>query len=105
MFLFAADEVGRVFRGPAGAFGPGVPLLFPAHFAGLRRRMPGRFVVDIGEALEKKMAAIACYESQFPPEKAERLDFIRVLAQQQGMAAGSRPARFWPARAFWARGT
>ena len=49
---------------------------------------PGSFVVDIGEALEKKMAAIACYESQFPPEKAQRLDFIRVFARQQGAAAG-----------------
>ena len=54
--------------------------LAPAH--------PGSFVVDIGEALEKKMAAIGCYESQFPPEKAERLDFIRAFAMQQGMAAG-----------------
>jgi N-acetylglucosamine malate deacetylase 1 len=46
-----------------------------------------RLVVDIGDALEKKMAAIACYESQFghAPETLER---FRVFAQQQGMAAG-----------------
>ena len=49
---------------------------------------PGSFVVDIGEALEKKMAAIACYESQFPPEKAGHLDGIRAYARQQGAAAG-----------------
>ena len=81
--LFAIDEVGRVFRGPESPCGPRVALLLslrppacPAH--------PGSFVVDIGAVLEKKMAAVACYESQFPPEKAERLDFIRVLRGSRG---------------------
>ena len=45
-------------------------------------------VVDISDVLEKKMAAIACYETQFPPVKAGHLDGIRAYAQQQGMAAG-----------------
>ncbi len=45
-------------------------------------------VVDIGDTLEKKLSAIACYASQFPPTKAHHLDNIRVLALQQGMAAG-----------------
>ena len=45
-------------------------------------------VVDIGDTLEKKLAAIACYASQFPPAKAHYLDNFRVFAVQQGMAAG-----------------
>ncbi len=45
-------------------------------------------VVDISDSLEKKMAAIACYETQFPPQKAQHLDRFRAYAQQQGMAAG-----------------
>ncbi|MEN6407679.1 MAG: PIG-L family deacetylase, partial [Thermoguttaceae bacterium] len=34
-------------------------------------------VVDIGDTLDKKLAAIACYESQFPPEKAHQLERFR----------------------------
>jgi bacillithiol biosynthesis deacetylase BshB1 len=45
-------------------------------------------VVDIGDTLEKKLSAIACYASQFPPTKAGYLDHFRVVALQQGMAAG-----------------
>ncbi len=45
-------------------------------------------VVDIGDTLEQKLAAIACYASQFPPTKAHYLDNFRVFALQQGMAAG-----------------
>ena len=44
-------------------------------------------VVDIG-MLEKKMAAIACYRSQFPPAKADVLERIRAFARQQGTSAG-----------------
>ena len=45
-------------------------------------------VVDIGDTLETKLAAIACYASQFPPTKAHHLGNIRTFAMQQGMAAG-----------------
>ena len=45
-------------------------------------------VIDIGDTLDKKMAAISCYQTQFPPAKAHRFDRIRVFAHQQGMAAG-----------------
>ncbi len=45
-------------------------------------------VVDIGDTLETKLAAIACYQTQFPPEKAQCLDRFRAFAVQQGMAAG-----------------
>ncbi len=48
----------------------------------------GAMVVDIGGTLEKKMEAIACYQSQFPPAKLHYLDRIRAFAVQQGMAAG-----------------
>lgn len=45
-------------------------------------------VVDIGDTLEKKLAAISCYASQFPPAKTHYLDHFRAVAIQQGMAAG-----------------
>jgi bacillithiol biosynthesis deacetylase BshB1 len=48
------------------------------------------FVVDISDELETKMAAIACYKTQFPPVKAEHLLRFRAYAEQQGMAAGFR---------------
>lgn len=45
-------------------------------------------VVDISDTLEIKLEAIRCYASQFPPHKAQSLDWIRTVAVQQGMAAG-----------------
>jgi N-acetylglucosamine malate deacetylase 1 len=48
----------------------------------------GSMVFDIGDVLDKKLAAIACYKTQFPPEKAQHLQRIRAFAEQQGMAAG-----------------
>jgi bacillithiol biosynthesis deacetylase BshB1 len=49
---------------------------------------PGVIVFDISDVLEKKMAAIACYRTQFPPAKAHHLRRFRAYAEQQGMAAG-----------------
>ena len=49
---------------------------------------PGTIVFDISDVLDKKMAAIACYKTQFPPGKAEHLKCFRAFAEQQGMAAG-----------------
>jgi LmbE family N-acetylglucosaminyl deacetylase len=51
---------------------------------------PSTFVMDIGDELETKMAAIACYKTQFPPAKAEHILRFRAHAEQQGMAAGFR---------------
>jgi N-acetylglucosamine malate deacetylase 1 len=48
----------------------------------------GAIVVDIGDVLDKKMAAIACYASQFPPAKSGQFNQFRIFAMQQGMAAG-----------------
>ena len=57
----------------------------------LRDLSPGghpTVVVDIGDTLETKLAAVACYVSQFPPAKAHFVDRLRAVAIQQGMAAG-----------------
>lgn len=48
----------------------------------------GAMVVDIGDTLDKKLEAIACYATQFPPAKSHHLDQFRAFAVQQGMAAG-----------------
>lgn len=45
-------------------------------------------IVDIGATLSKKMAAIRCYATQFPPERSYRLERFAAFARQQGMAAG-----------------
>lgn len=45
-------------------------------------------VHDIGATLEKKMASVAAYQTQFPPERTHVLDRIRTYNLQQGMAAG-----------------
>ena len=48
----------------------------------------GHFVVDIGDTIETKLAAIRCYESQFPPEKSHVLDRVRSLNEHHGQTAG-----------------
>jgi bacillithiol biosynthesis deacetylase BshB1 len=65
------------------------PLLLHYHLA-LRSLMPAppnALIVDIGDTLEMKIAAIACYATQFA-HRPEILDRIRIFSQQQGMAAG-----------------
>jgi LmbE family N-acetylglucosaminyl deacetylase len=49
---------------------------------------PDLLVVDISRTLEKKMAAIQCYQTQFPPAKAKVFDRIRAFAVAHGMSAG-----------------
>lgn len=50
---------------------------------------PVQFVVDITETIEQKMAAIACYKSQFPGERFSRLDhYVRSQAGYEGGACG-----------------
>jgi LmbE family N-acetylglucosaminyl deacetylase len=51
---------------------------------------PSTFVVDISDELDTKMAAIACYKTQFPPAKGDHLLRFRAYCEQQGMAAGFR---------------
>jgi LmbE family N-acetylglucosaminyl deacetylase len=51
---------------------------------------PGQFplVVDIAGHLDTKLAAIACYASQFPPEKAHVFPRVRAMAETLGTMAG-----------------
>jgi N-acetylglucosamine malate deacetylase 1 len=48
----------------------------------------GAIVVDISDVLDKKLAAIACYQSQFTADPSRVLHRFRAFAEQQGMAAG-----------------
>jgi LmbE family N-acetylglucosaminyl deacetylase len=48
---------------------------------------PSNFTVDISETLEKKIAAIRCYQTQFPAGKAHVFDRIRGAAMLAGAAA------------------
>ena len=45
-------------------------------------------MVDIAGHLETKLAAIGCYQSQFPPEKAQVYSRVRALAETVGLMAG-----------------
>ena len=75
-------------------FGDSPPYVIPAYlhfflaFRSLSPVQPGVVVVDIGDTLDKKLAAIRCYATQFPPEKLQILDRVRIFNQQQGLAAG-----------------
>ncbi|MGO8748991.1 MAG: PIG-L family deacetylase [Thermoguttaceae bacterium] len=60
------------------------------YFLALRSLSPAAengLVVDIGDALEKKLSAIACYETQFGG-RSQILDRLRTFNQQHGQAAG-----------------
>ena len=48
----------------------------------------GHFVQDISATLEKKMASIACYKTQFSNDKAHVLDRVRAAAHYFGSTAG-----------------
>jgi LmbE family N-acetylglucosaminyl deacetylase len=47
-----------------------------------------QITVDISKTLEKKLASIACYATQFPPAKSHVFDRVRGLAVAAGAAAG-----------------
>jgi LmbE family N-acetylglucosaminyl deacetylase len=68
----------------------GVPAFLYAFlaFRSLAPEAPAAVVVDIGDVLDTKLAAIGCYKSQFPPAKQEWLERFTAYARQQGMAAG-----------------
>jgi bacillithiol biosynthesis deacetylase BshB1 len=48
----------------------------------------GHLVVDIGQTLETKLAAIRCYATQFPKHKEFIFDRVRAAAVHDGIAAG-----------------
>lgn len=48
-----------------------------------------QFVVDITGTIDQKLAAVACYRSQFPPERLAHLEhWIRSIAGYEGGACG-----------------
>jgi len=59
-------------------------------FAGIPTVPHGRWplVVDITGYLDAKLEAIACYPSQFPPEKAHVFPRVRAMAETAGFMAG-----------------
>lgn len=48
----------------------------------------GHFVHDIGSTLEKKLAAVGCYATQFPPEKQHIFSRLESWAKHLGEVAG-----------------
>ncbi len=65
-----------------------VQMRYFLSFRSLSPPSENAIVNDIGATLEKKMAAVNAYETQFPPTKAPLLERIRTYNRQQGMAAG-----------------
>ncbi|HWL10284.1 MAG TPA: PIG-L family deacetylase [Planctomicrobium sp.] len=49
---------------------------------------PGTMVVDISEALDQKLAAIAAYESQFPINRQRMFQLVESQARLLGLASG-----------------
>lgn len=49
---------------------------------------PGHFTLDISDTLPAKLAAVRCYETQFPPEKSHVFQRIEAAALLAGAAAG-----------------
>jgi len=50
---------------------------------------PSQIVVDISETIERKLAAVACYTTQFPGERLERLHaHLRSVATYEGLSCG-----------------
>jgi len=59
-------------------------------FAGVPAVPHGQFpvAIDIAGHLDTKLAAIGCYASQFPPEKAHVFPRVRAMAETVGIMAG-----------------
>lgn len=50
---------------------------------------PATFVVDITDTIEQKIAAVACYKSQFPPARFDKMaHYLRCTAGHEGGACG-----------------
>lgn len=74
-----------------GSLEPHTISVFMRYFLAFRSLAPpgeNAIVNDIGSTLEKKIAAVEAYKTQFPPEKRPLFDRIRTYNRQQGMAAG-----------------
>ncbi len=61
----------------------------PVPFAAEVTHFHCRFVVDITETIDRKIAAVNCYKSQFDGERAERItQYLRAGAAAEGAGAG-----------------
>jgi len=47
-----------------------------------------QFVQDISATFHRKLDAVRCYATQFPPEKAHVFDKVETIAKIRGLAAG-----------------
>jgi N-acetylglucosamine malate deacetylase 1 len=79
-------------------------LEFFLSFDGLPTTDRRSMVMDIGDTLETKLASIACYASQFPPEKAHTFERFRAFAVQQGMTAGFAAGEVLASPTAWGTG-
>ncbi|MDZ4818381.1 MAG: PIG-L family deacetylase [Planctomycetota bacterium] len=48
----------------------------------------GHLVVDISDTMQMKLAAVRCYETQFPPTKAHVIDRVQAIGMHVGSTAG-----------------
>ncbi len=61
----------------------------PVPFAAEVTHWPTRFVVDIGDTIDRKIAAVECYQSQFDDQRVSRVtNYIRAMAAAEGAYAG-----------------
>ena len=64
-----------------------VVMYYLLAFRSLSADHPNCVVVDVGDTLQTKLAAVACYQTQFGT-RPELLERIRTFNRQQGVAAG-----------------
>ena len=50
--------------------------------------LPGHLLVDISDTLERKIASIRCFKTQFPPAKQQLFARIESMARYLGSTAG-----------------
>jgi LmbE family N-acetylglucosaminyl deacetylase len=50
--------------------------------------LPGHLLVDISGALERKLAAVRCYQTQFPPAKQHLFERLESMARFLGSTSG-----------------
>jgi LmbE family N-acetylglucosaminyl deacetylase len=60
-------------------------LFFESDWSGIGAK---QFVHDVSESIELKLAAVRCYETQFPPAKGYVFERVRSIAAAVGASAG-----------------
>lgn len=56
--------------------------------AAMQPEFGSSLTVDIGDQLDRKMEAILCYQTQFPPDKRRVLERVKAAAMVAGLASG-----------------